>query len=145
MAQDNRQRKTDDSDPARQDTPDPGRSPYGDHAFLGDNRQPFTKELLRFPERPTQDPIITLPSDPARDAMRKAFDTPPHDPALDYQPPNPKFVVPPPNLSMEILAASAGLLSFALLAWVLFYHWMSPLPRYPGEPRQTPTLGQLIP
>ncbi len=58
MAQDNRQRKTEDSDPARQDTPDPGRSPYGDHPFLGNDRQPFTKDftkaLLRFPERPTR-------------------------------------------------------------------------------------------
>lgn len=149
MAQDNRQRNPEDSDPARQDTPDPERSPHGDHPFLGSDRQPltkdFTKALLRFPARPTEDPITPLPSDPARDAIRKAFDTPPHDPVLDYQPPNPKFVVPPPNLSMEILGASAGLLSFALFVGLMFYHWMSPLPRYPGEPRQAPTLSQLIP
>jgi hypothetical protein len=145
MAQDNRKRKTEDSDPVRQDIPDTERSQYGDHPFLGSDRQSFTKELLRFPARPAEDPIIPLPSDPARDAVRKAFDTPPHDPALDYQPPNPKFVVPPPNLSMEILSASAGLLSFALFVGLMFYHWMSPLPRYPGEPRQTPTLSQLIP
>ena len=146
MAKDNRKYKTEDSDPARQNPPDPGQSPHGDHPFLGNDRQPFTNELLHFPERPTEDPIIPLPSDPARDAVRKAFDTPPHDPALDYQPPNPKFVVPPPNISMEILGASAGLLSFALLVALLFYHWMTPLPRYPGESsRQTHTLTQLIP
>ena len=68
-----------------------------------------------------------------------------HDPSIDYQPPNPKLVVPPPNLTMDLLGILTALLLFAIVAGLLFYKWMSPLPRYPGEPKQSPGLVHKVP
>lgn len=144
MAEDNREYKKADSDPQRQQTPDTGQGNYGDHPFLGGDRQPFKKELLHFPERSTVDPMTRLPSDPAREESRKTYEMP-HDPSIDYQPPNPKLIVPPPNLTMDLLGIITALLLFAIVAGLLFYKWMSPLPRYPGETKQSPGLVHKVP
>ncbi len=54
------------------------------------------------------------------------------------------MIMPRPNLSMELLGAAAGLVLFALLAWAMFYNWMPPSPRHPGEQKQNPGLLQMI-
>jgi hypothetical protein len=150
MAKDNREHETErpsgrDSRSQAGETPEVERSKYGDHPFLGNDRQPLAKELLHFPERPTVDPMTHLPSDPAREASRKAFETLPHDPNVDYQPPNPMLVVPPANASMKLLGAMAALILFALVVGLMFRNWMSPLPRHPGEQKQSPALEQKVP
>jgi hypothetical protein len=140
MAKENREHKTEDSDPERQ----PEESRDGDHPLPGNDRQPIAKEVLRFPGRPAVDPMTHLPSDPERDFWRNEFDTK-HDPSVEYQPPNPLLVIPPTNVTVKLLGSLAALLLFAIVAGLLFYRWMTPLPRYPGEPRPSPGLVQTIP
>jgi hypothetical protein len=137
MAKDNREYKPADPGPGRK----PEQSKYGDHPLLGND----TEELLHFPQPPAADPMTHLPSDPARDAWRKEFETKPHDPSVDFQPPNPMLVVPPANATMRLLGAVAALLLFAIVLGLLFYRWMTPLPRHPGEKGQSPGLVQKIP
>ncbi len=136
---DNRDR---DKDPK---APDRGESPYGDHPFLGRDRVPFLEELLRAPRRSNVIPMTRPEGDAAREALRDATERAPHDPQLDYQPPNPMLVIPPLNATAKLVGAVAGLLAFALIAGLLFYHWMVPGPRHPGEKRQGQGLEQKIP
>ncbi len=152
MAQDNRAYKTEQS--AREhsrsrEAPESERSKYGDHPFLVDNEQPLTGErvgeLSQSSEFPQVDPLIRFPSDPAREALRHAYETQPHDPSVDYRPPNPAMIAPPPNLSMKLLGAAAALLLFVLFFWLMFHNWMSAMPRHPGEQIQNPGLLQKIP
>ncbi len=151
MAQDNRAYKPE--EPPREqsrsrETPESERSKYGDHPFPRDSKQPVTGDMLenaQSPEDSRSDPLIHFPSDPAREAWRNAYETQPHDPSVDYRPPDPVMIAPRANLSMELLGAAAALVLFALLAWVMFHNWMSPSPRHPGEHKQSPGLLQKIP
>jgi hypothetical protein len=150
MAQDNREYETPkasgrDSPPQAGEVSEIGRSKYGDHPFLGSDRQPLAKELLRFPERSAVDPMTRPPSDAAREALRNASENLPHDPNIDYQPPNPMMVIPPANLSLKLLGAVVALLLFVLVILLMFHNWMSPSPRHPGEQKQSPGLEQKIP
>ena len=140
MSKENREHKTEDSDPRRQEE----KSKYGDHPLLGSDRQPIAKEVLRFPERPAVDPMTRLPSDPERDYWRNEFETE-HDPSVEYQPPNPMLVVPPANATAKLMGVIAALLLFAIIIGLMFYRWMTPAPRYPDEHRPSPGLVQTIP
>jgi len=109
-------------------------------------------ELSRSPEapeseraQPAEDKIIHFPSDPARQAWRDAYEKQPHDAAVDYHPPRSAMIAPGASLSMQLLGVAAALLLFALTAFVMFYDWMTPAMRHPGEQKQTPGLLQKIP
>lgn len=104
---------------------------YGDAPISREYEQPML-HVVRSPEDSRADSLIHFPCDPARESLRNAYKTQPHDPSVDYRPPNPAMVAPAPNLSMTLLGAAAALVVFVLLAWALFYNWMSPAPRHPG-------------
>jgi hypothetical protein len=55
------------------------------------------------------------------------------------------MIAPGASLSMQLLGVAAALLLFALTAFVMFYDWMTPAMRHPGEQKQTPGLLQKIP
>jgi hypothetical protein len=95
-------------------------------------------KLLHFPERPA-DPMLEPPSDTVREEQRRVFQSTPHNPDIEYQPPNPLLVVPPASMSLKLLGAIVALLLAAVFVGVMFYHWMNPLPRHPGQ--QSPNQG----
>jgi len=144
MANDNREYKPE--EPSGEPHVDPDSNKHPDHPFLGGGDRPRpANSLLHFPARPQIDPMSRLPSDPARDAERQAFELNHHDPSVDYQPPNPMSVIPPASPVLKILGVIAGLLLFVLVAMLLFRNWMSPLPRHPGEHTQGQGLEQKLP
>jgi hypothetical protein len=83
--------------------------------------------------------------DAVRMAERKVLAERPHDHRIDYEPPNPKLVIPRPSLTLELLAAVLAIILFALILLAMFNRWMLPGSRQPGERRQSPGLEQKLP
>ncbi len=69
----------------------------------------------------------------------------PHDPDLDYQSPNPLFVLGPVNITLKLLGAILALVVFAGVIFLMFHNWMMPGPRQPGGQKANPALQQRIP
>ncbi|HVJ06541.1 MAG TPA: hypothetical protein VM578_12780 [Candidatus Saccharimonadales bacterium] len=118
---------------------------YGDHPLLGDDKEPFGKDLFRSPEQHKTDPKARSPEIPPRSKVTPIRGPSLHDPSLDYQPPSPITVVPPANAAMKLLGGVVALLLFALVVWFLFHNWTTPSLRHPGEPKQGQELRQKIP
>lgn len=128
------------------DSAEGGDSKHGDHPIFGDDKKPLGKEFLRSPERSSPDPMTIPPKTPSRSQKVVPIrGSAPHDPAIDYQPPNPMTVVPPANITMKIVGGLAALLLFALVLWFLFHNWMTPGSRQPGQQNQQQGLQQKIP
>jgi hypothetical protein len=115
------------------------------HPLLGSDRQKTASEILHFPEPPSVDPMTDPPTDAIREQQRRAFESTPHDPDIDYRAPNPMLVVPRLSLPLKLFGALIALLLFAMIAGLLFYNWMVPLPKHPGQQRQNPGLEHSIP
>jgi hypothetical protein len=121
-------------------------SKYGDHPILGNDKQPLGKELQRSPERSAPDPMTRPPAPPGvSKVIPIQGPAQPHNPDVDYQPPNPMAVVPPANASVKLLGTVVALLLFAVVLWFLFHNWMTPGARHPGEQKQGQELQQKIP
>lgn len=73
------------------------------------------------------------PTDAVREEQRRVFQSTPHNPDIEYQPPNPALVVPHTSVSLKLAGAIIALLLAAIFGGVMFYHWMSPLPKHPGQ------------
>jgi hypothetical protein len=124
--------------------PEVGANRYEDHPLLGGEGKPFGG-LLSFPPRPTTDPLIHGESDGIRETERRTFAETAHDPRIDYEPPNPKLVIPRPNLTLELLGAVLAVILFALVVLLMFHNWMVPGPRHPGQPKPSPGVEQKLP
>ena len=111
------------------------------HPVLGEDGAP-RKEVLQFPDR--RDPMRPGPLDPARLAERRTYN-PGHNPALDYQPPPQKMVLPPPNMATRLLIAVLGLVFLALLMLLMFHNWMTPGVRQPGGQKPQQSVPQKLP
>ena len=96
--------------------------------WRGSHRQKTASEILHFPEPPSVDPMTGPPTDAIREQQRRAFESTPHDPDIDYRAPNPMLVVPRLSLPLKLFGALIALLLFAMIAGLLFYNWMVPLP-----------------
>jgi hypothetical protein len=68
-----------------------------------------------------------------------------HDSDVDYQPPNPKFVLGEANFTTKLLALVVAVIVFAGLVWLMFHNWMVPGLRHPGAQEPDPGLQQRIP
>jgi hypothetical protein len=131
----------------------PGEQQSGDRKVSGGNQHPLVGEshlspageVLLFPKRPDADPMTSAPTDEVREQQHRAFDSTPHDPDIDYHPPNPLLVIPPLSLPLKLVGALTALLLFAVVAGLLFYNWMVPLPRHPGQQKSDPGLEHRIP
>ncbi len=105
----------------------------------------MVREELQPEESSPDDQLLHFPSDPARESWRKTYETQPHDPSVDYHPPDPAMIAPAPNLSMILLGVAAVLLFATIFAWIMLHNWMYPGARYPGEHKQSPGLLQKLP
>jgi hypothetical protein len=68
-----------------------------------------------------------------------------HDPGIDYEPPNPAFVLKPANFTIKLFAAVVSIILFALVMLLMFHNWMVPGPRQPGGQKSNPGLQQRVP
>jgi hypothetical protein len=106
--------------------------------MASDNRDYSEKQPLTPPAQRVPSNVIPIRG-PASDAES------PRDPDLDYQSPNPLFVLGPVNITLEFLATILALVVFAGVIWLLFHNWMVPGPRQPGGQKANPALQQRIP
>ncbi len=120
------------------------RGKYGEQSLARNEQLYSGLAIVQSPKDARADPLIHFPSGPARES-RNAYQTQPHDPSVEYQPPNPAMIAPEPGLSMMLLGATSVLVLSALLAWALFYNWMAPAPRSPQQQEQSSGLVQRIP
>lgn len=106
---------------------------------------PFERRKLpRSPQRPI-DPMLEPPTDSVRQEQRHVFQSTPHDPDIEYRPPNPMLVIRPASMSLKLMGAIIALLLAAVFAGVMFYHWMNPLPKHPGQQSPNPSLRRDLP
>lgn len=69
----------------------------------------------------------------------------PHDPSIDYQPPNPALVMKPANITKKLFGLVIALILAAAVAGLMFHNWMRPGSRQPGAQQSSPGLQQRIP
>lgn len=110
----------------------------------GQSTPPEQGNILRFPDRPAG-PMTEPPTDAFRQEQRRTFGFSPHNPDLEYQPPNPMLIAPRASMSMKLMGAIIVLLLAAIFAGVMFFHWMRPLPKHPGQRGPTPGLQRGLP
>jgi len=67
------------------------------------------------------------------------------DPDVDYQTPNPLFVLGPINITLKLLGIVVSLILFEGVVWLMFHNWMVPGLRQPGAEKSSPGLQQRIP
>lgn len=127
------------------ETPEIERGKYVEQPLARNEQLYSGLAIVQSPEDSRSDPLIHFPSDPAREVWRRAYETEPHDPSVEYRPPNPAMIAPKPTLSMILLGATSVLVLAALLAFALSYNWMAPSPRNPARLEKSPELIQKVP
>jgi hypothetical protein len=68
-----------------------------------------------------------------------------NDPSIEYQPPNPKMVMAPANITRKLFGLVLALILAAGVIWLLFHNWMRPEPRQPGGQQSSSGLQQKVP
>jgi hypothetical protein len=106
--------------------------------MANDNRDYSEKQPLTPPAQRASSNVIPIRGPAARTEIS-------HNPDLDYQSPNPLFVLGSVNITLKLLVIVLSLVVFAGLIWLMFHNWMVPGPRQPGGQKANPALQQRIP